>query len=222
MKENVKNTTKTLYTMCICLVIVMGVLFLGNSLTKGTYSVAVTPELNTPLATDTEYCPNGATPSNGKCGCATGYTLQTPGHCCPSGFESILPNKCYSNYNTATDAGGYYCSQVMSTGEERCKNSLKGTYDSATATCTWKCKADYQDQIASKTCAAGMYLINNKCVTSDTNEKTFTANFTPNGGSGSIVSRACTTTTSTSCTVVAPAAPTRSGYNFKVVLLLKQ
>lgn len=167
MKENVKNTTKTLYTMCICLVIVMGVLFLGNSLTKGTYSAAVTPELDPPLATATEYCSNGATPSNGKCGCETGYILQEDfGICCPKGSTwardsgmCIITGQWSAAYEKP-GIGAYNCASYDKTVCEK-----KGlTYTNGK--CIWKCGEPSKQQIASKTCAAGMYLINNKCIDS--------------------------------------------------------
>lgn len=84
MKENVKNTTKALYTMCICLIVVMGVLFLGNSLTKGTYSAG------TVLTKDTKYCSkSGDVVSGSKC-CPSGYVVATGGAlCCPTGYNKL-------------------------------------------------------------------------------------------------------------------------------------
>lgn len=84
MKENVKDTTKALYTMCICLIVVMGVLFLGNSLTKGTYSAG------TVLTKDTKYCSKfGDVVSGSKC-CPSGYVVATGGAlCCPTGYNKL-------------------------------------------------------------------------------------------------------------------------------------
>lgn len=92
MKENVKNTTKALYTMCICLIVVMGVLFLGNSLTKGTYSAG------TVLTKDTKYCKkSGDIVSGSKC-CPSGYVVATGGAlCCPSGYKLDSVNLLCSN-----------------------------------------------------------------------------------------------------------------------------
>lgn len=82
MKENVKNTTKALYTMCICLIVVMGVLFLGNSLTKGTYSAG------TVLTKNTKYCSKSRYVLNGNKCCPSGYGLYNGGvSCCPSGYS---------------------------------------------------------------------------------------------------------------------------------------
>lgn len=82
MKENVKNTTKALYTMCICLIVVMGVLFLGNSLTKGTYSAG------TVLTKNTKYCSKSGYVLNGSKCCPSGYGLYNGGvSCCPSGYS---------------------------------------------------------------------------------------------------------------------------------------
>lgn len=217
MKENVKNTTKALYTMCICLIVVMGVLFLGNSLTKGTYSAAVTPELNTPLATDTEYCLNGATPSNGKCGCEDGYILQEEfGICCPKGSTwatgsgmCIITGQWGGGYEKP-GIGDYNCASYDKTVCQK-----KGlTYTNGK--CIWKCGEPSKPQISAKTCAAGKYLINKECTASvpeETKETTFTAKFNPNGGNGSIVSRTCTTG-NTQCNVTSAPAPSRSGYTF--------
>lgn len=127
MKENVKDTTKALYTMCICLIVVMGVLFLGNSLTKGTYSAAVTPELDPPSPSSSSSSPSSSTScwtqsqcssyyGNGKCG-------QDSNGCwsrkCGAGeYFSTSRNKC------ETCTAGYYC-EGGTTGQKICP---KGFY----------------------------------------------------------------------------------------------
>ena len=106
MKENVKNTTKALYTMCICLIVVMGILFLGNSLTKGTYSAAVTPELD----------PSSPSSSSSSSSSST--------KCDAGKYFSTSRNKC------VTCTAGYYC-EGGTTGQKICP---KGSYCQAGST----------------------------------------------------------------------------------------
>ena len=75
MKEKLKNSSKKLYTMCICLVIVMSVLFLGNSFTKGTYSTG-TANLSIPSCSSI---------LKGKCGDSTIYSSSKDGYSCNDG-----------------------------------------------------------------------------------------------------------------------------------------
>lgn len=164
MKENVKDTTKALYTMCICLIVVMGVLFLGNSLTKGTYSAAVTPELNTPLATDTEYCPSGATLTNHMC-CPTGSISVNSGHsCCPSNYSYYVSTRggyC-KKFQNSVDNDDHSCSIIKLT-EESC-NKAGGNWKGMDGCRIPNCWVKSTNATNAKTCAAGMYLSNNKCV----------------------------------------------------------
>lgn len=133
MKENVKNTTKKLYTMCICLVIVMGVLFLGNSLTKGTYSVATS-----------NVCPTGYTDNGTKCYknmdgtfdkkmtnqsiyCSYGGT-GTWSYCSQNMFDKTKYDcfgACYVDYITSTscDEGEYW-----SNSQNKCITCSAGYY----------------------------------------------------------------------------------------------
>ena len=106
MKKNVKDTTKALYTMCICLIVVMGILFLGNSLTKGTYSAAVTPELDPSSPSSSSSSPSSST----KCGAGK--------------YFSTSRNKC------VTCTAGYYC-EGGTTGQKICP---KGSYCQAGST----------------------------------------------------------------------------------------
>ncbi len=213
MKENIKNTTKALYTMCICLIVVMGVLFLGNSLTKGTYSAAVTPELNTPLATDTEYCPSGATLTNHMC-CPTGSISVNSGHsCCPSNYSYYVSTRggyC-KKFQNSVDNDDHSCSIIKLT-EESC-NKAGGNWKGMDGCRIPNCWVKSTNATNAKTCAAGKYLINKECTASVPKETTFTAKFNPNGGNGSIESRTCTTG-NTQCNITSASAPSRSGYTF--------
>lgn len=131
MKENVKNTTKALYTMCICLIVVMGVLFLGNSLTKGTYSAAVVPDIDGNVSCDKgkyldsnnkcvtcgagKLCIDGKTQMNCKAGY---YCTGTSQHVCGTG-KYCIDGKRYScdagkTTNTETSTSESDCISITS------------------------------------------------------------------------------------------------------------
>lgn len=130
MKENVKNTTKALYTMCICLIVVMGILFLGNSLTKGTYSAG------TVLTKDTKYCSkSGDIVSGSKC-CPSGYAVATGGAlCCPTGYNKLdsVNSLCSNSKGNTKNAEQAYNAKTCKAG-----NILNGntcTINSASTSC---------------------------------------------------------------------------------------
>lgn len=153
MKENVKNTTKALYTMCICLIVVMGVLFLGNSLTKGTYSAG------TVLTKNTKYCSNSRYVLNGNKCCPSGYGLYNGGvSCCPSGYSWS------SDDSICVNSSGKQISPTAAVAASTCKagNILNGNTCTAnsSSSCTYT-SAGYCQNATGKSCvidAKGCYV----------------------------------------------------------------
>lgn len=140
MKENVKNTTKALYTMCICLIVVMGVLFLGNSLTKGTYSAG------TVLTKNTKYCSKSGYVLNGNKCCPSGYGLYNGGvSCCPSGYSWS------SGDSICVNSSGKQISPTAAVAASTCKagNILNGN------TCT--ANSSSSSSSSSSSCPPGQY-----------------------------------------------------------------
>lgn len=140
MKENVKNTTKALYTMCICLIVVMGVLFLGNSLTKGTYSAG------TVLTKNTKYCSKSGYVLNGSKCCPSGYGLYNGGvSCCPSGYSWS------SGDSICVNSSGKQISPTAAVAASTCKagNILNGN------TCT--ANSSSSSSSSSSSCPPGQY-----------------------------------------------------------------
>lgn len=140
MKENVKNTTKALYTMCICLIVVMGVLFLGNSLTKGTYSAG------TVLTKNTNYCSKSGYVLNGNKCCPSGYGLYNGGvSCCPSGYSWS------SGDSICVNSSGKQISPTAAVAASTCKagNILNGN------TCT--ANSSSSSSSSSSSCPPGQY-----------------------------------------------------------------
>lgn len=152
MKENVKNTTKALYTMCICLIVVMGVLFLGNSLTKGTYSAG------TVLTKNTKYCSkSGYVLNDSKC-CPSGYGLYNGGvSCCPSGYSWS------SNDSICVNSSGKQKSPTAAVAASTCKagNILNG--NTCTANSSSSSSGGTSCEIDSQGKCAGIYGASN-CV----------------------------------------------------------
>lgn len=142
MKENVKDTTKALYTMCICLIVVMGVLFLGNSLTKGTYSAG------TVLTKDTKYCSKSGHVLNGSKCCPSGYGLYNGGvSCCPSGYSWS------SNDMICVNSGGKRISATAAVAASTCKagNILNGN------TCTANPSSSSSGGTSGGNCPGGQF-----------------------------------------------------------------
>lgn len=120
MKENVKNTTKALYTMCICLIVVMGVLFLGNSLTKGTYSASLCPGKYVDNGTNCSYYieayynidktgENAPCTYNGKgtfLSCSETKVLNDDGIIVENKYKCV--GTCYVSYTSPTPTGKCY------------------------------------------------------------------------------------------------------------------
>lgn len=149
MKENIKTTQKILYTMCICLVIVMGILFLGNSLTKGTHSIG------TVLTKDTPYCSKIGYEMDGNECCPSGYSLWgITGVCCPSGYSLASKQRmeCVNGFSERVNA-------IKSEPVSICKagNILNGN------TCTAKCENETQGECIAKYGANNCVLDKNNC-----------------------------------------------------------
>ena len=167
MKENVKDTTKALYTMCICLIVVMGVLFLGNSLTKGTYSASLCPGKYVDNGTNCSYYieayynidktgENAPCTYNGKgtfLSCSETKVLNDDGE---YEYRFKCVGTCYLNYDSSASTGKCY----MANNRYLWSTSKPNGYSEVSGVSQSNCKG----------CASG-YVENNEgdCVKSSTN-----------------------------------------------------
>ena len=133
MKNNLKSSSKTLYAVCICIVVLMVICYFGTSTTKGTYSA--------PVYT----CPSGYTnynQNNMYCyRCEEGGTLTGTGIgddvMCLYGTKEV---KCTSNKD------GDACEQYREKGYTCVLSS--GNSQAATYTCVFENYRYYPDKVA--------------------------------------------------------------------------
>lgn len=206
MKENVKDTTKALYTMCICLIVVMGVLFLGNSLTKGTYSASLCPGKYVDNGTNCSYYieayynidktgENAPCTYNGKgtfLSCSETKVLNDDGE---YEYRFKCVGTCYLNYDSSASTGKCY----MANNRYLWSTSKPNGYSEVSGVSQSNCKG----------CASG-YVEDNEgdCVKS---ADKYTYKFYNKDGSVSLGEKTCTVSQSTGLCTTTITPPSCSG-----------
>ena len=133
MKEKLKSSSKTLYVVCTCIIVLMVVCYLGNNNVKGTYSAD-------------------------SLTCSSGYKILTSGgksFCCPNSYSQVIKKLSWSNYYCVNDSnvvrtdinGSETCAVLQScvAGSSACENLSKSTttaklYSCSGSECTYYVK----------------------------------------------------------------------------------
>lgn len=129
MNGSLKKSSKILYGVCSCIIVLMVICYFGVSNSKGTYSATPT-------------CDNGTTPKK----------ISGKYYCCASGYNAISTSsgvKCIVNGYTASDLNTSNNTCTKSATESTTKISSKSSSGAAVTT-IYTCTADGKAEVAKK------------------------------------------------------------------------